>query len=171
MVMARDPSYNTKNYPEVTGDRHVIGGSLDIVTGGDLDIESGGLLKIAGTTVTATATELNTLHGGGFNLGLFDKMVTVEDLAAGADIAGRVIYVVPTGYAVTLSSVSIVPSGSKTGIDAGNTCVVALANGANAIVSKTYNNTTVFPADATEDDLGALSGTYKVLAAGALLKF
>ena len=39
------------------------GGSLDVESGGDIDIESGGALKLAGTTVTATATELNLIDG------------------------------------------------------------------------------------------------------------
>ena len=39
------------------------GGSLDVESGGDIDIESGGALKLDGTTVTATATELNLIDG------------------------------------------------------------------------------------------------------------
>lgn len=50
---------NVSNYAEQGGSRHVIGGSLDILSGGDLDIESGGALKIAGTAITSTAAELN----------------------------------------------------------------------------------------------------------------
>ena len=51
------------NYKEQGGARHVIGGSLDVISGGDLDIESGAALKLAGTTVSATAAELNTING------------------------------------------------------------------------------------------------------------
>jgi hypothetical protein len=52
---------NVANYKEQGGARTVIGGSLDVISGGDLDIESGGALKLAGTTVTSTAAELNIL--------------------------------------------------------------------------------------------------------------
>ena len=51
------------NFNEQGGARTVIGGTLDVISGGDLDIESGGVLSIAGTTVSATATELNTING------------------------------------------------------------------------------------------------------------
>lgn len=52
---------NVSNYKEQGGARTVIGGSLDVVSGGDLDIESGGSLKIAGTAITATAAEINSV--------------------------------------------------------------------------------------------------------------
>jgi hypothetical protein len=45
--------YNTKIQREMGGD------SLVVASGGELDIESGGSFKLAGTAVTATATELN----------------------------------------------------------------------------------------------------------------
>jgi len=35
------------------------GASLDVESGGEIDIESGGSLKLAGTAITATATEIN----------------------------------------------------------------------------------------------------------------
>lgn len=52
---------NVSNYDEQGGARTVIGGSIDVVSGGDMDIESGGALKIAGTQVTSSASELNAL--------------------------------------------------------------------------------------------------------------
>ena len=54
---------NVLNYVEQGAARSVIGGSLDVVSGGELDIESGGALKIAGTAITASAAELNTMNG------------------------------------------------------------------------------------------------------------
>ena len=51
------------NHKEQGGARHVIGGSLDVISGGEIDIESGGALKLAGTTMSATAAELNTING------------------------------------------------------------------------------------------------------------
>ena len=56
-------AYSTSNYMEQGGARWVVGGQLDVVSGGELDVESGGALKIAGTQVTASATELNLLDG------------------------------------------------------------------------------------------------------------
>ena len=48
---------------EQGGARQTIGnsGSLDVESGGDIDIESGGALKLDGTSITATAPELNAL--------------------------------------------------------------------------------------------------------------
>lgn len=56
-------SYNALNYSEQGGARDVIGGSLDVASGGEIDIEAGGALKIAGTAITASAAELNTMNG------------------------------------------------------------------------------------------------------------
>lgn len=55
--------YNAKNYTEQGAERHVIGGSLDVVSGGELDIEAGGSLKIGGVAVSARAAEINSLSG------------------------------------------------------------------------------------------------------------
>lgn len=48
-------------YREQGGTRMVVGSgaSLDVASGGEIDIESGGALKIAGTSVSATAAQLN----------------------------------------------------------------------------------------------------------------
>jgi len=54
---------NVVNYNEQGGARMVIGGTIDIISGGDLDIESGGVFSIAGTTMSATAVELNLIDG------------------------------------------------------------------------------------------------------------
>jgi len=54
--MAADTSY--PNGFQVRQD-----GNAVVPTGKSLDIESGGLFKIAGTTVTATAAEVNKLTG------------------------------------------------------------------------------------------------------------
>ena len=95
----------------------------------------------------------------------------IEDLAANGDIAARALLECPTGYAITLTSAKIISQGSPTGIDDSNTSVFLLANGSNAIVSKTFNTTVTFPAANTTVSLGTLSATYKVMAAGDLLKF
>ena len=68
-----DATYQPKTYRKDGGDEHVIasggqltvesGGEIEVESGGVLDIESGGALKLAGTAVTSTAAELNTVDG------------------------------------------------------------------------------------------------------------
>jgi len=95
-------------------------------------------------------------------------LVRVEDLAAGADISGRPIFVHPRP--VTLASVGILTEGAPAGVDDSNTAVVAVADDAdNEIASKTYNTATQ-PPDSDYEDLGELDATHKVLAAGEHLK-
>jgi hypothetical protein len=93
----------------------------------------------------------------------------VEDLSADGDIAARVIFVAPAGLSVLLVSASIISQGTAAGIDDANTCVVALTDGTNSIVSKTFNTATAFPAAAAITDLGTLHATYKSLSAGEKL--
>jgi hypothetical protein len=93
----------------------------------------------------------------------------VEDLAANADIADRVIFYAPSGIDVTLVSASIIAQGSAAGIDDSNTCVITLSDGAQTIVTKTYDSDPAFPAAATVTSLGSLDATYKVLSAGEKL--
>lgn len=100
----------------------------------------------------------------------FVLQVPVEDLAAGADIADRFVFEAPSGFDVTLVSAKVLSQGSPAGIDDSNTCVVKLENGSsNEIVEKTYDTSNAFPAAGTVGDLGTLSETYKVLAAGEKL--
>ncbi|CAK0756605.1 conserved hypothetical protein [Gammaproteobacteria bacterium] len=93
----------------------------------------------------------------------------IEDLAANADIADRVVLVVPAGLNLTITGAEIVPEGAAAGVDDSNTCIIALKNGSDAIASKTYNTSAPVPDAGVPGDLGALDGTYKVLAAGAKL--
>jgi hypothetical protein len=93
----------------------------------------------------------------------------VEDLAAGVDIADRVIFAAPTGLDVTLVKATIIPQGDDAGIDSGNKCVIKLSDGTNTIVEKEYDDDPAFPDAAVEADLGALQATYKVLSAGEKL--
>jgi len=117
----------------------------------------------AGTSVTATAAQLNASKVKFLSFQL-------EDLTADADIADRPLFVVPTGYVLTLTDVKVISQGSPAAIDDANTCVVVAKNGANAIVTKTYNTATAFPAAGAAESLGALDATHKVLAAGAVVK-
>ncbi len=79
--------------------------------------------------------------------------IPIEDLAAGADIAGRVVCPVPTEC--TLQSWWIATKGSSAGIDNSNTAVLDLKIGATVIATKTYNTATQPPAADTLTDLGA----------------
>jgi len=81
---------------------------------------------------------------------------SVENLGAGADIVARAIHTFEKeGWIVSARVVN--QATEAAGIDAGNTCVVALAIDAGAVASKTYSNTVVFPAANTPDSLGAIT--------------
>lgn len=69
---------NVSNYMEQGGSRWVIGGSLDIV-GGDLDVESGATFKIAGTTMSSTAAELNLLDNVTVSSGDIEATLNFEE--------------------------------------------------------------------------------------------
>lgn len=73
---------NATVYFESGGDRLVAvsGGSVDIATGAEMDVESGGALKIAGTAVTSTAAELNTL-----DLSAVGALVKVKEIEISAN--------------------------------------------------------------------------------------
>lgn len=173
---------NVKNHMEQGGAQWDIEGALDVESGGYLNANSGGMvnfksgsivtlagtnnvsgtLKIGGTTVSPTAAQLNAAP---------TRIISyeVEDLEANADIANRPIFYCPAGYKMTISDILLLSQGTVAGVDAENTAVIALANGANAIGSKTFNNTVTFPAIATVTNLGTLS-TYKAIAAGEVIK-
>ena len=93
----------------------------------------------------------------------------VEDLAAGADIADRVVFYAPAGWDVTLVSAAIIGQGNAAGIDDSNKCVIKLSDGTNTIVEATFDASPAFPAAAAVTDLGAVSATYKALSAGEKL--
>ena len=93
----------------------------------------------------------------------------IAALTAGSDIASRVLAAMPTGYSFEILSADVIANGSSSGIDAANTCVIAVKNGSDTVVTKTYNDTVTFPADNAVDNLGAISATYKTVAAGAKL--
>ncbi len=93
--------------------------------------------------------------------GALVKTIThaVENLGAGADIAARSIHSFNTdGWIVAARVVN--QATASVGIDASNTAVVALANAAGAVASRTYNNTTVFPSPNIADSLGTLTNPH-----------
>ena len=83
------------NYNEQGGARQVIGGTLDVISGGDLDIESGGVFSIAGTTVSATATELNLING---------VTATTAEINQAADHSANVEIVIATNVITAAES-------------------------------------------------------------------
>ena len=93
----------------------------------------------------------------------------VEDLDADADIADRAIFEVPTGVVATITKANIISQGTPAGIDDSNTCVITLKNGANTLVTKTYNTGTAFPANNTSASLGSIDGDHEDIAAGGKL--
>lgn len=93
----------------------------------------------------------------------------IEDLGAGVDIAARAIFQAPTGLDIDIISAGIIPEGSSAGVDDSNTAVIALTDGTNTLVTKTYNTSAQPPAANALGDLGAISSTYKTLSAGEKL--
>lgn len=93
----------------------------------------------------------------------------IAALTADSDIASRVLAAMPTGYSFEILSADVIANGSSAGIDAANTCVIAVKNGSDTVVTKTYSGAVAFPADNAVDNLGAISATYKTVAAGAKL--
>lgn len=82
----------------------------------------------------------------------------VEDLAAGADFTARAIHAFDVEGWLTAARV-VNQSTAPAGINDANPCVVALATGAGAVVTYTFNTTVVFPAANAMTDLGSLSNT------------
>jgi hypothetical protein len=93
----------------------------------------------------------------------------VEDLAANADIADRVIFEVPEGLAIKVLTAKIIPHGSAVGIDDSSTCVIKLSDGTNTLVEKTYDLDPAFPAASEAASLGAIDTDHDDLAAGGKL--
>jgi hypothetical protein len=127
----------------------------------------------------AFAADANTLALFGDGIWTLAKMAAtakthvltyqVEDLGAGDDITDRVIFAAPTGLDVTITGAFIIPQGAAAGIDDSNTCVIALTDGTNTIVSATYDSDPAFPAAAAVTSLGTPDETHKALAAGEKL--
>ena len=53
---------NTKNYRKQGGEEWIIGGKMEVESGGEVDVKSGGAFKMAGTSIAASAQELNRLQ-------------------------------------------------------------------------------------------------------------
>ena len=106
-------------------------------------------------------------HGfaGDFYVGLTSKRrhtYVLANLAAGSDLAATVL--LSPAEAVLITGVYITPDGSVAGVDASNTSVWTVANGATTIIAKTFTDEVVFPADNAQESLGTLA--VPVIAAG-----
>jgi len=129
---------NVSNYKEQGGARHVIGGSLDVISGGDLDIESGGSLKLAGTAISATAAEIN----------------------AAADMSGKLVAQAAGDFALTAAT-----HGNRTTLvnDADVTITLPAATGSGyyykiLIVTTAWTGGTIQAASAADSFLGGING-------------
>jgi len=96
-------------------------------------------------------------------------LVPIAALGAGADLSALTMAAHPR--ANTLVSLGYLSGGDGDfgTIDDAQTSVFGVTDGTNTIVTKTYNTGTQPTANAL-NDLGALDGTHKVLAAGEILK-
>lgn len=76
-----DDTYLPKIYKQQGAERSVVasGGSFDVESGGEIDIESGGYLKLAGTAITATSAELNSV-----DISAVGALVKVKKIAVAA---------------------------------------------------------------------------------------
>ena len=77
--------YNVLNYSAQGGALWNVGGAFNVLSGGVMDVKSGGTLKIAGTTVSATAAELNANAGATAGTVVASKAAVVD---ASSNITG-----------------------------------------------------------------------------------
>lgn len=87
-----NPACIVDNCQEQGGSRWSVGGSIDVISGGDLDIESGAALKLAGTTITSDAGELNILTG---------VTATAAELNRAADVSARIVTATASTLAIS----------------------------------------------------------------------
>ncbi len=134
--------YNAANCMKQGGNAWVVGGTQAVRTGGTLDIESGGALKIGGTTVSATAAELN--YGDVTTLGTAEASKAVTSDAS-------LDTVIPTGGLFTFQSGSGLTLNSGSTFTASGTTVAydPLINPGRAFFTicgeaTTVNNNTVY---------------------------
>ncbi len=80
----------------------------------------------------------------------------VEDLSTGSDISARAMHAFSCDAWIVGARV-VNQATAASGIDDSNTCVVALATGAGAVASETFDSTTPFPAANTALDFTSVS--------------
>ena len=71
---------------------------------------------------------------------------TTSDLGAGADLAATPIWACPAGFTALIKGATLISLGTADGIDADNTCVVAVNDGTTDQAAETFDAVTAFPA-------------------------
>lgn len=131
----------------------------------ELKVKDGGTVSLPDESITSAMLDSAIAPDTGKRV----TVISVEDLAADADIAARPIFAA-SADGNTLTKIGIVPQGASAGIDNDNTSVIAIKDGAgNTIVSKTYNTGTQPPASGAYASLGTLDVTHKVLTANEVV--
>ncbi len=134
--------YNSSNCHKQGGSEWVVGGTQAVRTGGTLDIESGGAFKIAGTTMSSSAAELNYID-----------ITTLGTLAASKAWTSDASLdtIMPTGGKLTVQSGGeiVLPTGSVLTVDTVAVNHAPLAFQARATITicgdaTTVNNNTVY---------------------------
>jgi hypothetical protein len=167
LVYAADETYSTKVYMKQGGDEQVVasggqitvesGGEIEIESGGVIDVESGGYFKLAGTAVTATATQINNATAGTFSAS--SKTFEATDWRLSSTEAKSMILILSSGSGTP----SIVDPYSSTGAvkiirNAGNVAIttkmsgqtgVSVASGKTAVLMMTGTDYVRVTADAT----------------------
>lgn len=95
--------------------------------------------------------------------------ILVEDLDAGADIANRIIFQVPSYHRIVINAVDVIAQGAAEGIDADNTCVVTVDDGEDAVATRTYNAVVPFPEAAAPGSL-VVASQHATVTAGKKLR-
>lgn len=167
MSVTKEDVFYSREYPERLAAKINSLGDVDNL--GDITT----LTTTAKTTAVAAINEIDasvTAAEATLASALYQVMsFEIAALTAGTDITSRVLAAMPTGYSFEITSADIIANGSSTGIDASNTCVIAVKNDANTVVTKTYNDSAVFPVDNAVSNLGTISATYKTVAAASKL--
>lgn len=118
------------------------------------------LRQSSSTTLDATYIT-HQFYGG-------DAMIMVENLAAGVDIADRIVYA--AGKAVVIDTVILFTQGTPVGIDDSNTVVLSVKDeGGHTLLTKTYNTASQPPTSDSVDLSSLLDVNYTTLAKGDIL--
>ena len=121
------------------------GGTLTVESGGAMDFESGSAMKLAGTAVTASASELNSLAGKTVNLLGVDPVVySMQDSVSLAELnAGKTLITAVAGRTITILDWVVIPVGGA--VAACTAVTMSDTAGSPVLVA------TIPQADATED--------------------
>ena len=171
MSITREDVYYARTNPQALADKinaiaSASGGADDVGTIAELTTTNKTSVVAAINEIDASVTAAESLLASSLAQMLSFQ---IEACVAGADIAGKVLAAIPTGYSFEILSADVISNGSPAGIDAANTCVVAIKNQANTVVTKTYDNVSGFPEDNAVSNLGAISATHKTVAAGSAI--